>query len=110
MTCAKQTTIAVVVKDGKFWVGSNKCSNPQAHCPRDGMKTGEGYERCKNICRQEHHAEVAACVEAGENARGADLYLIGHYYCCDDCRRVMAEYGIKNVFIFNSRQPNEPIA
>jgi len=85
-----------------LWVGSNWCENPQKECPRKNMKTGEGYELCKSICGQKSHAEVDACQKAGEGARGAALYLIGHYYCCDNCKRVMDSYGIARVVIFNS--------
>lgn len=95
--CAKQTTIAIIVNNGEFWVGSNWCGNPQKECPR--METGEGYELCKNICKQKHHAEIEACLRARERARGGTLYLIGHTYCCEDCKRVMKEYGIKNIVV-----------
>jgi deoxycytidylate deaminase len=101
MTCAKQTTIAVIKNGVNFWVGSNWCENPQETCPRKGLETGVGYELCKSICGQQNHAEVDACLKAGENARGADLFLIGHYYCCDGCKAVMNEHGIKSIRIFD---------
>ena len=63
------------------------------------MRTGEGYELCKSICKQKYHAEVDACLKAGEAAQGATLILIGHSYCCDDCKRVMKEHGIKEIKI-----------
>jgi deoxycytidylate deaminase len=100
--CAKQQTIAVIVTEGgNSFVGTNWCKNPQKECPRKNLPTGVGYEMCKNICQQENHAEVDACLAAGEHARGADLYLIGHYYCCDNCKKIMAEYGIKDIVILN---------
>ena len=97
--CAKQTTIAVIENEGEFWVGSNWCANPQEECPRYDMKSGEGYELCKEICKQHAHAEVDACLNAGEKAKGGTLYLIGHTYCCDNCKRVMEEHGIQNIII-----------
>jgi len=101
--CAKVTTIAIIVNNGEYWVGTNWCEIPQETCPRDeqGFKTGEGYELCKDVCLQRYHAEIDACINAGLNAKGADLYLIGHYYCCDDCKKVMKEFGIKNIHIFS---------
>ena len=63
------------------------------------MKTGEGYELCRDICQQQNHAEVDACLKAGDGAKGGDLYLIGHYYCCDPCKKVMEQHGIKNIHI-----------
>lgn len=59
------------------------------------MPTGVGYELCKSICDQPAHAEVAACLAAGEAARGGKLYLEGHYYACDNCKHVAAEHGVE---------------
>lgn len=106
MTCAKQTTIAIIKNGVRFWVGSNHCDNPQDKCPRGEMQTGEGYELCKSACGQHNHAEVDACLKAGKGAEGADLYLIGHYYCCDDCKKIMREHGIKNIYIFDKEKVN----
>jgi len=104
-TCKKQQTLAIIENDGKFWVGRNNCKNYVAVCPRDiqGCKTGEGYELCKTVCEQEGHAEVMACKAAGDGARGGTLYLFGHWYCCDDCKRVMKEYGIENIKIMGEK-------
>lgn len=101
MTCAKQLTLAIVVKGIKFWTGSNYCLEPQEKCPREGVETGVGYHLCTDVCKQTGHAEVMACAAAGDEAEGADLYLIGHTYCCENCLRVMKDVGIKRVFIMD---------
>jgi deoxycytidylate deaminase len=81
-------------------IGTNEIHNNQiTECPRKGMKSGEGYDLCKTACQQGHHAEVDACLKAGEEAEGATLYLIGHTYCCDSCKQVMEDHGIKRVVI-----------
>jgi hypothetical protein len=96
MTCAKLTTRATIIApNGERFVGTNAVNNPQATCPRAGMPTGVGYELCKSVCQQQSHAEVSACLAAGERARGGKLYLEGHYYACDDCKRVAAEHGVE---------------
>jgi len=100
--CAKQTTVAIIYNNGNSWIGSNWCKNPQETCPRIGMKTGEGYHLCKDICQQNSHAEVDACLKAGDQAKGGTLVLYGHYYCCDNCVKVMNEYGIEEVFIMGN--------
>lgn len=98
--CAKQTVIAIVVNNGEYWVGSNWCKTPQAVCPRGDMKTGEGYELCKSVCHQENHAEINALNKAGSNANGGELYIIGHSYCCDTCKNIATERGIKKIHIY----------
>jgi deoxycytidylate deaminase len=97
--CAKQTTIAVIETNSRYWIGTNWCYNAQNECPRKDMPTGVGYELCEEVCDQNAHAEVDACKNAGRGANGGTLYLLGHTYCCDNCKRVMNEYGIKNVVI-----------
>jgi len=97
--CAKQKVIAVIENNGKTYSGTNACQNVQRKCPRKGMKTGEGYELCKNVCKQFYHAEVSALKKAGKNAKGGTLYLIGHTYCCDECKKAMKKAGIKKIII-----------
>ena len=97
--CVKQHVVAIIENKGKFYVGHNKCDTPQETCPRQGMKTGEGYHLCSLVCNQKNHAEVSACLKADKNAYGGTLYLIGHTYCCDNCKRIMNEFGIKNIII-----------
>lgn len=98
--CAKQETIAIIeCLNGKYYIGTNYCDNAQEECPRKDLPTGVGYELCRVICRQNAHAEVDACFQAGFNARGGTLYLLGHTYCCEDCTKVMNDFGITNVII-----------
>lgn len=95
MTCAKQLVIAVIVDpDGREWVGTNAVDRPQRACPR---LAGEGYAKCSDVCRQPAHAEIAALRLAGENARGATMYLYGHTYVCTDCGLALARAGISGV-------------
>ena len=97
--CAKQDTIAIITNGNKAYIGSNWCATPKTECPRKDLPTGVGYDMCKNICGQDSHAEVDACRKAGDNANSATLYLIGHTYCCDNCKKVMDDFGIKDVVI-----------
>jgi len=100
--CAKQEVTAIIVnKNGKHYIGSNWCKNPQKVCPRDILKykSGEGYELCKKICKQNSHAEIDACKIAKKEAKGSTLYLIGHTYCCDNCQKIMKQYGIDKIII-----------
>ena len=98
--CAKQTTIAIIeCLNGKYYIGTNWCVDSQIECPRKDLPTGVGYNLCEDICRQYAHAEVDACYKAGNEAHGGTLYLLGHTYCCDNCKEVMSKYGIANVVI-----------
>tara|TARA_R110000803_G_scaffold58223_1_gene116446 strand:+ start:667 stop:978 length:312 start_codon:yes stop_codon:yes gene_type:complete len=98
--CKKQTVVAIIMKDQQLIaMGTNEIHADIDVCPRLDMPTGVGYELCRDICKQGQHAEIDACIKAGTEARGATLYLIGHSYCCDNCKKVMEEFGIKEVKI-----------
>jgi deoxycytidylate deaminase len=97
--CAKLTVIAIIENYGRYWIGTNFCRKPQKKCPRRSLTSGSGYNLCKTYCGQPYHAEEDACIQAGALAKGATLYLIGHIYCCDNCKKVVKEYGIKKVVI-----------
>lgn len=98
--CAKQVVHAVIVAtDGSTFEGTNFCMEAQKTCPRGDMPSGEGYELCWDVCRQPAHAEVNALQAAGQKARGATLYLMGHTHCCNACRHVCDLAGIKEVVI-----------
>jgi hypothetical protein len=95
-TCVKQNVMATLVTtDGDVFVGTNRCNNPQEICPRDvqGMKSGEGYHLCKEVCQQVAHAEVDATTQAGENAKGAIVCLTGHTYACQPCKSFTCNAG-----------------
>jgi deoxycytidylate deaminase len=102
MRCAKQITVAIIENKGEYWIGTNWCKQPQKDCPRINMPTGVGYDKCKEICQQTGHAEENALVEAGDNSRGATLYLLGHTLICDNCRKLTEEAGIKDIIIVNN--------
>ena len=96
-SCAKVTVIAVLVKGKKYWYGSNWCEMPQKTCPRQNYPTGVGYEICKNVCKQPNHAEIDALLKAGEEAKGSELYIIGHTILCDSCKKKVNEAGVTAV-------------
>lgn len=103
--CAKQEVTAYILTlNSKLICGSNWCANPQIECPRKDLPSGQGYELCKDICKQKNHAEVDACINAGDEAIDGTLYLIGHTYCCENCIKIMKKYKIKKVVFENSSE------
>ena len=98
--CAKRRVICEIWPKGEmFIIGENSCENPQPVCPR---LLGEGYEKCKSICRQGDHAERDALrrvKEAGISVKGATAYITGHYWMCELCGKALRDAGIKKVVI-----------
>lgn len=85
----------IIVKDNKI-IGSGSNSHEGYECKRAGYPTGVGYELCEG-CQYGNHAEIEAL--EGIDAKGADLYLYGHYYLCESCSQAAMDAGIRNVYI-----------
>ena len=115
-------TGSVMVKDGEIiGKGANGSTYHETHeCERvkQKMPTGQGYELCEG-CHPKNHSEpkaIANAKENGKNTEGADLYLWGHWWCCEPCWNAMISAGIRNVYLleesgvlFNKENPNNII-
>ena len=103
MTCAKKIVRCYLVKEGgHLYAGENTCDFPQQVCPR---APGEGYEKCKSVCRQQGHAEELALKAAGKNAEGCDAWLSGIGYYCRECQEKLFAAGVKSLRILHGKAP-----
>jgi deoxycytidylate deaminase len=103
--CVKQPTGAVVVSGVEIIGMGTNAGKRVEECPRWGSPTGENYGPCRSVCMQEGHAEVMAIRNAlslGHEVTGTDLYLYGHWWCCEDCWRKIISAGIKRVFLMEN--------
>ena len=95
-------TGAVIVLEGQIiGRGANGSDYHAEHgCKRKELKipTGEKYELCPG-CDPKNHAEQTALKNCTESPKGADLYLWGHWWCCESCWGKMIQAGIKNVYL-----------
>jgi diaminohydroxyphosphoribosylaminopyrimidine deaminase / 5-amino-6-(5-phosphoribosylamino)uracil reductase len=76
---------------------------------RDGLKVGEGF----HAYDRRDHAEIVALAQAGENARGATLY-VSLEPCCTTgrtgpCTKAIISAGIKHVYAA-MKDPNPKVA
>ena len=96
---------AVLVKDGAV-IGRGSIGNNAVHragCERVrlNMPTGHGYELCDG-CNPKFHSERQAIELArkkGFATSGGDLYLWGHWWCCESCWRAMLRAEIRTVYL-----------
>lgn len=101
---------AVVVKDGEvIGIGANGSDYHEKHgCERvrQGCGSGKGYELCEG-CHPKNHSEPSAIADAQSNefsTEGADIYLWGHWWCCESCWNVMIAAGIAQVYLMEGSE------
>lgn len=113
---------SIIVKDGKIiGRGANGSTYHDTHeCERikQNMPTGQGYELCEG-CHPKNHGEPKAIADALKHKaslKGAELYLWGHWWCCEPCWNTMLKAGINTVYLlqnseilFNKSAPNNII-
>lgn len=102
--CRKQPTGAVLVRDGKIIMTATNAGLTVDVCPRvlKGSKTGTDYHFCKEVCKQEGHSELSVVRKAREKGietKGADVYLWGHWWCCQPCWEEMINGDIRDVYV-----------
>lgn len=101
---------SLLVKDGKvIGRGANGSHYHETHvCERVrlGIPTGQGYELCEG-CHPKNHSEPKAiknAKEQGNDTQGADIYLWGHWWCCEPCWQAMQAAGVRTVFLLEDSE------
>ena len=113
-TCLRRKFGAIIVKNDEI-VSTGYAGAPRGRvnccdrkiCLRNELNIprGERYELCRSV-----HAEANAIISASRDQMlGADLYLvctdpetgeaIGNTTCCQMCKRLVINAGIKRVFV-----------
>lgn len=103
--CAKQATGAVIEKHGEIIGRGTNAGILMPECARWGSPTGQNYGPCKDVCHQEGHAEEMAIRDMMANAvdyKGANIYLYGHWWCCQNCWKHIIDGGIANVYLLDN--------
>lgn len=109
---------SVLVKNGSvIGIGANGSDYHKLHgCERikQNIPTGQGYELCEG-CHPKNHSESSAIADAqhkGNDVQGADLYLWGHWWCCEACWNNMIKHGVQQVYLLEGSEvlfnKNEP--
>ncbi len=101
---------SVIVSEGTIVAaGANGSEYHKTHeCERikQNVPSGQGYELCEG-CHPKNHGEQSAINEArekGVDTSGADLYLWGHWWCCQPCWEAMIAAGIKDVYLLEGSE------
>ena len=101
--CRDKNIVAVLTHKptGQKFYGTNGIKRDVGYCPRNesNHRMNEGYDKCRNICQQEHHAEIAALLSAVRHAPNLPLNqcvidVYGTYQVCNNCQMVLGEHGV----------------
>ena len=69
----------------------------RGYCYRiqNNIQSGTQYETCRSI-----HAEQNAIIQAGQDrCKDATMYIWGHDFICNLCKRFIVQAGIKGVYL-----------
>ena len=101
--CRDKTIVAVLTHEptGQKFYGTNGIKRDVGYCPRNesNHRMNDGYDKCHNICRQEHHAEIAALLSAVRHVPNLSLNqcvidVYGTYRVCNNCQMVLGKHGV----------------
>lgn len=87
--------------NGSSYHDTHECERVKRHIP-----TGQGYELCEG-CHPKNHSEPKAIADTrahDHDPAGADLYLWGHWWCCEPCWNAMIEAGLRNVYLLTDSE------
>ncbi|KKQ80799.1 MAG: hypothetical protein UT02_C0002G0024 [Parcubacteria group bacterium GW2011_GWC2_38_7] len=112
-TDAKNPIGIVLVKDGQIVARASnmsKLTDPKLiklhskYCVRRLLKvpSGKGYWMCPGCATSKQHSESRLMAEAKKNkveTEGADVYMYGHWWCCEPCWNAMIKAKINNVYL-----------
>lgn len=97
----------VLVRDAEILAragnGFSRGGGKKHVCPRVVLDcpSGQGYELC-SLHDPAGHAEamlIQIAREQGIDPAGCDIYMFGHWWCCEDCWNVMIAAGIRDEYV-----------
>lgn len=99
----------VLVRNGEVLAragnGFNRGSASKHICPRVVLDcpSGIGYDLC-TLHDSTGHAEpmlMQVAIEQGIDPTGSDVYMFGHWWCCEPCWKAMIDAGVRDVYVLD---------
>ena len=97
----------VLVRDGQILAragnGFNRGSSTKHICPRVVLDvlSGTRYDLC-SLHDAPGHAEpmlIAAAKKEHIDPTGCDVYMFGHWWCCEPCWKILIDAGVRDVYM-----------
>lgn len=107
-TCFRRHVGAVIVRD-KYIISTGYNGAPQhqpncgevGFCYRDenDIKSGTQLERCRASGSHAESNAIAIAARNGFSTDGASMYVHGHEFVCNQCKAIIANAGITNIYL-----------
>ncbi len=107
-SCLRNKVGAVIVQDKDIIsTGYNGAPTHQRNCLEIGncyrninnITSGTQLERCRAVGSHAESNAISLAARNGNSTRGATIYIVGHYFCCNQCRALIANAGISRVVL-----------
>lgn len=101
-TCPRLSVGSVLVKNKRIiGTGYNGAPDGEPHCEDEGCLIVYGH------CKRARHSEVNALINSTANPYGATLYCT--HDPCNECRRELADQGIRDIRFRAQKRPTDSI-
>jgi dCMP deaminase len=105
-TCFRNKVGAVIVKDKEIVsTGYNGAPFYQPNCQEIGycyrekhnIKSGTNLELCRASGAHGEANAITLAAKNGHSTRDSTIYIVGHYFICNNCKAMISNAGIKRV-------------
>lgn len=72
-----------------------------------GIPTGKHYWLCPGCASKDNHAEhkaVTHLLKQGIKDIEVDVYMWGHWACCDQCRSSLSKIKVENIYLLENNE------
>jgi dCMP deaminase len=117
-SCNRNKVGAIIVKDNNIIsTGYNGAPKYQPNCQEIGncyrnennIVSGTNLEKCRAIGSHAETNAISLAAKHGHSTDNAEIYIVGHNFICAQCRAMIANSGIKIVYLQNTNNEIEKI-
>lgn len=107
-SCLRNKVGAVIVNDKDIIsTGYNGAPSYQKNCLEIGscyrnehnIASGTCLEQCRAVGSHAESNAISLAARNGHSTFGATIYITGHYFCCNQCKALIANAAIKRVLL-----------
>lgn len=107
-SCLRNKVGAVIVNQKDIIsTGYNGAPTYQKNCLEIGycfrnqnrIPSGSQLEQCRAVGSHAEANAISLAARNGHSTNGSTIYIVGHYFCCNQCKALIANANIKRVVL-----------